>query len=141
MVPTEPTETDLRTIVDRFRVAGLPVTATGLDVDLPAGTSVRLALVRIVTEALTNVLRHAPGAASVTVDVRRTGSTVEAEVVDAGSATPGAGGGSGRGVPGMRDRAALLGGHVDAGPQADGGWRVHVVLPVDAAAGDSSEAL
>lgn len=127
---TEPTETDLRTIVERFRAAGLPVTATGLDVELPASTSVRLALVRIVTEALTNVLRHAPGTASVSVDVRRAGRTVEAEVVDTGGTHAG-GGGSGRGVPGMRDRAALLGGSVEAGPHADGGWRVHVVLPCD----------
>ena len=127
---TEPTETDLRTIVERFRAAGLPVTATGLDVELPASTSVRLALVRIVTEALTNVLRHAPGTASVSVDVRRTGQTVEAEVVDTGGTHAGDGG-SGRGIPGMRDRAALLGGSVEAGPHADGGWRVHVVLPCD----------
>jgi signal transduction histidine kinase len=136
---TAPTETDLRTIVDRFRAAGVPITAEGLDVELPADTSVRLALVRIVSEALTNVLRHAPGTAAVTVHVRRTGTSVEAEVVDAGSDAVAPGGGSGRGVPGMRDRAALLGGHVDAGPRGDGGWRVHVVLPVGTPATTTEE--
>lgn len=136
---TGPTETDLRTIVDRFRAAGLPVTAEGVDLELPAGTSVRLALVRIVSEALTNVLRHAPGTTAVTVHVRWTGTTVEAEVVDAGSDEVAAGSGSGRGIPGMRDRAALLGGHVEAGLQADGGWRVHVVLPVGTPATTTEE--
>ncbi|MEP7762605.1 histidine kinase [Sanguibacter sp. 25GB23B1] len=128
---TTPTETDLRTIVDRYRAAGLPLTATGLDVVLPADTSVRLALVRIVSEALTNVLRHAPGTASVEVRVRRTASVVEVEVLDDGGTRPVVGGGTGRGVSGMRERAALLGGRVDVGPRHDGGWRVHVVLPCD----------
>lgn len=130
--PTEPTETELRTVVDRFRTAGLPLVATGLDVPLPDDTALRLALVRIVAEALTNVLRHAPGTTAVEVVVRRHDGQVEVEVLDAGSTDPGAGGGTGRGVVGMRERAALLGGHVDAGPRADGGWRVHVVLPAGA---------
>jgi signal transduction histidine kinase len=129
--PTAPTETDLRTIVDRYRAAGLPLTATGLDVALPADTSVRLALVRIVSEALTNVLRHAPGTGSVEVVVRRSASLVEVEVLDEGGTRPVEGGGTGRGVPGMRERAALLGGRVDVGPRTGGGWRMHVVLPCD----------
>lgn len=127
--PMEPTETELPTIIDRFRAAGLPVTATGLDALLAADTSVRLALVRIVSEALTNVLRHAPGTRSVTVTVRRADARIHAEVVDTGASMPGPGGGTGRGIVGMRERAALLGGHVDAGPAPHGGWRVHVTLP------------
>jgi len=131
--PTEPTETELRTVVDRYRTAGLPLTATGLDVPLPEDTPLRLALVRIVAEALTNVLRYAPGTTAVEVVVRRHDGQVEVEILDAGSTDPGAGGGTGRGLVGMRERAALLGGHVDAGPRADGGWRVHVVLPAGVA--------
>lgn len=127
--PMEPTETELSTIIDRFRAAGLPVTASGLDVPLPADTSVRLALVRIVSEALTNVLRHAPGARSVTVTVHSTAGTIDAAVVDSGASMPGPGGGTGRGIVGMRERAALLGGDVEAGPTAQGGWRVRVTLP------------
>ncbi|MEK8226307.1 histidine kinase [Oerskovia sp. M15] len=57
----EPTATDLGAVVERFRAVGVPVTATGLDVPLPQDTALRLAVVRIVTEALTNILRHAPG--------------------------------------------------------------------------------
>ncbi|WP_250446104.1 sensor histidine kinase [Actinotalea sp. C106] len=125
----EPTEVDLPTLVDRFGSAGVPVTATGLDTDLPDDTSVRLAVLRILGEALTNVLRHAPGAPSVEVAVRRTPTTVEVDVVDAGGTRPGSGEGTGRGIVGMRERAALLGGHVETGPLPGGGWRVHAVLP------------
>ncbi|WP_235939435.1 sensor histidine kinase [Occultella kanbiaonis] len=128
-----PVETDLATAVERFRVAGLRVSATGLDSPLPADTSLRLAVVRIVTESLTNVLRHAPGAASVQVCLRRSGSAVEVEVLDSGGTRPGTGGGTGRGIVGIRERAALLGGRADVGPLPDGGWRVHVLLPLDRA--------
>lgn len=134
--PMEPTEINLQTIVDRFRTAGLPLTATGLDVALLLDTTVRLALVRIVSEALTNALRHAHGVTSVQVAVRRSDTDVEVEVLDdaspglerTGAMMPGVQG-SGRGLSGMRERAALLGGHVLAGPRTGGGWRVLVVLP------------
>ncbi|MGW6003768.1 sensor histidine kinase [Oerskovia enterophila] len=129
----EPTQTDLPRIVEHFRVAGLPVKATGLEVALPQDTSLRLAVVRIVTESLTNVLRHAPGTPSAEVTVRRSATALEVEILDTGGIRPatgqGAGPGTGRGVPGMRERAALLGGHVDVGPRPGGGWRVHVLLP------------
>ncbi|MFS0700743.1 sensor histidine kinase [Cellulomonas sp. 179-A 4D5 NHS] len=127
--PPAPTETDLGTVVERFRAAGLPLTVTGLDTLLPEDTTLRLAVVRIVAEGLTNVLRHAPGTPSVRVAVRRTDSAVEVTVLDEGGTRPGTGGGTHRGILGMRERAALLGGHVDAGPRPEGGWRVHVVLP------------
>jgi signal transduction histidine kinase len=125
----EPTGTDLATVVARFRAAGVPVTATGLDLPLPEDTSLRLAVVRVVQEALTNVLRHAPGTPDAQVEVRRGTDVVEVEVRDAGGTRPGAGGGTGRGIVGMRERAALLGGEVEAGPRSAGGWAVRVVLP------------
>ncbi|MHA7134678.1 sensor histidine kinase [Oerskovia turbata] len=124
-----PVAADLATVVERFRAAGVPVRTWGLDV-LPHDTALRLAVTRVVTEALTNVLRHAPGAPRADVVVRRGDATVEVEVLDAGGTRPGTGGGTGRGILGMRERAALLGGHVDAGPHPDGGWRVRVELPV-----------
>ena len=125
----EPAVSDLAVVVERFRAAGVPVTATGLDLAVPLDTSLRLAVARIVTEALTNVLRHAPGTPSVRVDVRRTTSAVEVEVLDDGGTRPGTGGGTGRGILGMRERASTLGGRIDAGPRPEGGWRVRVVLP------------
>ncbi|WP_307793749.1 sensor histidine kinase [Actinotalea soli] len=124
-----PTEVDLPTLVDRFRAAGVQVEATGLDADLPQDTTVRLAVLRILGEALTNVLRHAPGTPSVEVAVRRTATSVELEVLDSGGTRPGTGTGTGRGIIGMRERAALLGGDASAGPRPEGGWRVHAVLP------------
>ncbi len=133
---TAPTEVDLPTLVERFGSAGIPVRATGLDTELPGDTSLRLAVARILGEALTNVLRHAPGSPSVEVCVRRTPTAVEIEVLDDGGTQPGLGGGSGRGIVGMRERAALLGGDVSAGPRPDGGWRVHAVLPWSDDVGD-----
>jgi signal transduction histidine kinase len=90
---------------------------------------VRLAVLRILGEALTNVLRHAAGTPSVDVVVRRTPTAVELDVIDGGGTHPGTGPGTGRGIIGMHERAALLGGSVAAGPRPDGGWQVHAVLP------------
>ncbi|CAM5600721.1 sensor histidine kinase [Streptomyces aurantiogriseus] len=86
----------------------------------------------IVREALTNALRHAPGCAA-RVSVRRGDGVLELTVDNApprGSAPHGAGGlGSGRGVAGMKERAAAVGGELTAGPEPGGGWRVRATLP------------
>ncbi|GHE39493.1 histidine kinase [Streptomyces capitiformicae] len=86
----------------------------------------------IVREALTNVLRYAPGSAA-RVSVRRGDGVLELTVDNAaprGSAPGGAGGlGSGRGVAGMKERAAAVGGELTAGPAPGGGWRVRATLP------------
>jgi signal transduction histidine kinase len=100
---------------------------------LPAG--VDLAAYRIVQEALTNVLKHA-GPASVRVCVRHCGGVLEVEVCDDGrgeadgTRPPGAG----HGHVGMRERAALYGGAVEAGELPDGGYRVRARLAVDGVA-------
>ena len=95
------------------------------------------ALFRVVQEALTNVLRHSTArAAAVHVEVREASARVE--VLDAGPGqrvpvTPDGGldiAGSGNGLRGMRERIAALGGVVEAGPRAEGGWRVAVLLPL-----------
>jgi signal transduction histidine kinase len=111
--------------------------AAGVEVELDVGDvsglpgAVQAAGYRIVQEALTNALRHA-GAARVRVRIRREGELVRVEVDDdgGGAAANGASGGSGSGVPGMRERAAALGGTLEAGPAAEGGWRVAAELPV-----------
>ncbi|MFF8190744.1 sensor histidine kinase [Streptomyces bobili] len=86
----------------------------------------------IVREALTNALRYAPGCAA-HVEVRRADGVLELTVDNApprGAVTSGAGGlGSGRGLAGMRERAAAVGGDLTAGPRPDGGWRVRATLP------------
>ncbi|HYI53641.1 MAG TPA: histidine kinase [Microlunatus sp.] len=83
---------------------------------------------RVVQEALTNALRHAPGAEiSVALDCR---SAVTLTVENAPATTPAAAGvGSGRGLVGIAERVADLGGTADWGSTPSGGWRLVVVLP------------
>jgi signal transduction histidine kinase len=83
---------------------------------------------RIVQEALTNVLRHA-NASSAQVNVRTTSDSLAIEITDDGRAGH-AELGPGLGLRGMAERAEALGGHVDAGPRATGGWHVHAMLPL-----------
>ena len=112
--------------------------ATGLTVRyLPSGDLSKLvppasdAAYRIVQESLTNAIKHAPGA-PVEVAVRGTATAVVIEVTS-GPPGPGSSGletsGGGSGVAGMRRRVASCGGTLDAGPTADGGWRVLARLP------------
>jgi signal transduction histidine kinase len=129
----QPGGPELTELVERFRTAGLPVRTEGLDLELPADTGLRLAVYRVVQESLTNVLRHAPGTSRVDVAVRRAEQGWEVEVVDQGPAVPvHDAGGAGQGLIGMRERAAILGGTVEAGPRGHG-WRVHVTLPAQEA--------
>jgi signal transduction histidine kinase len=112
-----------------------PARAAGLDVDctvtgeldaLPAG--VDLAGYRIVQEAVTNVLRHAH-ARRLACEVTYRDGVLELRIADDG--VGGAPAGEGHGLVGMRERAALYGGTVEATP-ADGGFVVHARLPVPA---------
>lgn len=92
--------------------------------------SLRLVAYRIVQEALTNVGRHAPGAAA-TVVIRRTGSSVEVVVEDDGRAPVPAGArpsDGGFGLAGMRERVSLFGGSLEAGATPAGGFRVRAQL-------------
>ncbi|WP_285773165.1 histidine kinase [Microtetraspora sp. NBRC 13810] len=95
---------------------------------LPPG--VERAAYRIIQESLTNVTRHAPGAAVSLLLERRPGRLL-IRVTDEGSQTPGAlaDAGGGNGVPGMRERAAALGGTLTAGPHGRG-FTVEARLPV-----------
>ncbi|MFB7369416.1 sensor histidine kinase [Streptomyces sp. NPDC056222] len=115
-------------LVEQAASAGLTVhTSTeGEPVALSPGTD--LAAFRIVQEALTNVVRHSGSrTARVVVAYRRGG--VELRVDDDGPATGGDAGGSGNGLAGMRERAAALGGTIEAGTRPDGGFQVRAVLP------------
>ncbi len=126
----QPGSHDLTALVERFRTAGLPVDARGLDTVLPDQATLQIAVHRVVAEALTNALRHAPGTPRVQLCLTRTGSAVEIEVLDDGPRGPVPyAGGAGRGLIGMRERAAVHGGTAEAGPRPEGGWRVRVVLP------------
>ncbi len=119
-----------------MRAAGLDVTIDrdGLpETPLPAG--VDLSAYRIVQEALTNTLRHA-AATHAGVTIRTTGEILDLVICDdgRGAGAPDAGTrGAGRGIAGMRERAAMLGGTLESGPLPDGGgFCVHARLPLEA---------
>ena len=91
--------------------------------------TVGAAVHRIAQEAVVNARRHATGASVVRVDVSRTNDDLALTVTDDGRASARLG--DGFGLVGMTERAALLGGTLDAGPAADGGWRVVATLPLE----------
>jgi signal transduction histidine kinase len=120
-------------LVSQAAAAGIDVhTETEGDVHpLPFGVDV--AAYRIVQEALTNVARHA-GQASATVRLDYGDDELTVEVEDDGNgASATSTHGSGKGVVGMRERAAALGGELDAGPKPEGGFRVRARLPLEGA--------
>ncbi|MFD8275980.1 sensor histidine kinase [Streptomyces flaveolus] len=114
-------------LVDQAASAGLTVEVEGEPPRLPPGTD--LAAFRIVQEALTNVVRHS-GSRRARVHVSRDGGTLRLRIDDDGPATGAEAGGSGNGLAGMRERAAALGGTIEAGPRPDGGFRVLASLPL-----------
>ena len=127
----QPDARDLHELAENCRAAGLPVRLETLgDLSaLPAG--VGLGVYRIVQEALTNTLKHAGAGATATVRVTQDGDRVEVEVADDGFGTPHdlVAVSGGNGLIGMRERAGVLGGTLEAGPNPGGGWRVRAVLP------------
>jgi signal transduction histidine kinase len=122
----------LDALVARTSAAGVPVTVEvrGTPRPLPGGAG--LAAYRIVQEALTNVTRHA-GPATATVLLGYGDRELIVRVTDDG---PGADNstGSGSGLLGMAERAAAIGGEVEAGPRPDGGFQVTARLPLPPAA-------
>nr|WP_255671818.1 ATP-binding protein [Glycomyces amatae] len=87
---------------------------------------------RAVVEALTNVRRHAPAAATVTIEIAEDDGWLLVAVADDGRAAPRSGprASGGLGLPGMAERVGRLGGTVEAGPREPRGWRVAVRLPL-----------
>jgi signal transduction histidine kinase len=115
-------------LVEQVRAAGLTVELAfeGETGDVPAG--VELSAYRVIQEALTNTLRHA-FARRVWVYVRRREHELEVEVLDDGAGPPTLPTVDGRGLVGMRERVALFGGELEAGPRPDGGFRVRAQFP------------
>jgi signal transduction histidine kinase len=135
----QPTLARLDELLTQVNAAGIPVTMA-LDGDprsLPEG--VQLTVFRVAQEALTNTLKHARRPTRAHLALSCKPDHVELEVTDDGSggggepdrpatATPFADATDGRGLRGMRERAAAYGGQLEAGPGPDGGWRVHLDL-------------
>jgi signal transduction histidine kinase len=123
------TQPGLEVLVGRAREAGLVATldAEGVDHLSPA---LEMTVHRIVQEALTNTLKHA-GATRVDVRLRREDGALLVDVTDDGAGNGnGDGGGSRHGLLGMRERAAVYGGAIEAGPRPGGGFAVRARLPL-----------
>ncbi|MFE6866665.1 sensor histidine kinase [Kitasatospora sp. NPDC057692] len=129
----QPTLERLGDLLAGVRAAGLDVTALTSGTRRPLPEGVELSAYRIVQEALSNTLRHAPGATA-RVELAYGPAALGLRILNgpAGQAarpSPGAG----HGVLGMRERAAMLGGELSAGTTPDGGYEVTALLPVPAA--------
>jgi signal transduction histidine kinase len=128
----QPELADLPSLVDTARQAGLSV-----ELSVPASlphvpSGVGICAYRIVQESLSNASQHAPGA-TVTVSVGDGSGAVLLRVANGPGGTPGPyknGHGPGHGLTGMRERVALLGGTLSAGPSREGGFVVTAVLPL-----------
>jgi signal transduction histidine kinase len=120
---------DLPALADEYARAGLKI---DLSLDPGARTlplGVGLSAYRIVQEALTNALKHAPGS-HVRVRLERRADAVALEVVnDAGTGAPAVRVTSGHGLVGVRERVSLFGGDVQVGPTEGGGFRLAATLP------------
>ena len=122
-----PESKDLAALVERFKEAGMPISYEHLGEPLPNDANLQLTIYRIAQEALTNVLRYAPTTKRITVRLARRVGCAELWIINA--AAPGSPSmhGSGKGLIGMRERAAVYSGSVQAGP-VDGNWQVYAIL-------------
>jgi signal transduction histidine kinase len=120
----------LAELVSRSAAAGVTVDVRTEGEPRPLATSIDLAAYRIVQESLTNVARHAgSGQATVSVGYGPQELTLQIDDDGHGRAVP-VSDGAGSGIAGMRERAAALGGRLQAGPRPGGGFRVQARIPL-----------
>jgi signal transduction histidine kinase len=129
----QPSLARLEALVAEVCEAGLDVEVTTIGEQRPLPPALELSVYRIIQEALTNALKHV-GPTTARVVIRYGAREVEVEVVNEGPvAEPVLAGprGGGNGLLGMRERAAVFGGSLRAGPRPEGGFGVRVTLPLD----------
>lgn len=124
---------DVPALVDSIRRAGVDVglSMEGADAATHASPAAQIATFRIVQEALSNAVRHAPGT-PITVRLHADAATIHLRVDNGSPSQVPETTGTGYGLRGMRERAELLGGTFSAGPDSDGGWIVTATLPFSA---------
>ena len=129
--PPQPSLDRIDELVANVRCAGLTVTATVLGTPRTLAPGVELSAFRIVQEALSNAMRHAPGAA-VGVLIAYHGRELALRVTNTAPDRPVAPSpGAGHGLLGMRERTAMLGGELAVGATPDGGYEVSATLPLE----------
>ncbi|MEU9187344.1 histidine kinase [Streptomyces sp. NPDC048484] len=133
----------LSDLVEQTRTAGQPVELAEQGEKLPLAAAVELAAYRVVQEALTNALKHAPGHRTL-VQVHYGRHEVAVEVTTEGApataAAPGLrplGRGSGHGLIGLRERVSVFGGELSAGSRPDGGFSVRARIPSGTPGGEA----
>jgi signal transduction histidine kinase len=138
LVPA-PRLVDLKELVDTVRTSGTPVELRTSGTDGQLSPALELTIYRVVQEALTNVVRHAPGARAL-VDVAVSAVQIRLEVSNGGPSGSPAGTqtrppipGTGNGIVGMRERIGAFGGWLVAEPLAGGGFHVLAEVPTEAA--------
>jgi signal transduction histidine kinase len=125
---TQPGLAELPPLFTQVRAAGLAVQFTQTGTRRALDHGVELSVYRIVQEALTNALKHAPRSL-VTVELAHWADRIELCISDNGTSA-GTDRDGGRGLLGIRERVSLYGGTLEAGPLPDGGFRLHALLPV-----------
>ena len=141
-IAPQPGLDDLDGLLESARSAGVTVTAGVSGTPRPLPDGVDLSAYRIVQEALSNAMRHAPGAAvqvklyygdaALVVEVRNDPARPGRHCRGSQDGAPGEGGG--HGIIGMRERATMLGGYLQAGPTEKGEFLVTAALPLDTGA-------
>jgi signal transduction histidine kinase len=131
-VAPQPTLSELADLVERVRDTGIDVALDQRGTPQPIDAALELSVYRVVQEALTNIVRHAH-ATRAWVILHWLSDTLEVEVADDGTGLISQGGG-GHGLVGISERVRLLGGELQTGPRAEGGFSVRARFPLEAAA-------
>ncbi len=132
----QPRLADLPDLVEAVRSGGVSVAVHELGNPERLSAGAELAVFRLVQEALTNVIKHAGAGTAAVVTLTWSEHELRVVVCDDGAGSAPAGGGSGRGLAGMRHRVEQVGGAASAGPRPEGGFEVRARVPAVSAVAD-----
>jgi signal transduction histidine kinase len=127
---------DVKELVETVRASGTPVELQMSGTDRPLSPALELSIYRVIQEALTNVVKHAPGARA-TVDLAVFDNVIHLDVTDDGGPARHPAGtgempaGPGQGIVGMRERITAFGGWLHAEPLGGQGFRVTAQVPIE----------